>query len=670
MSVERFETGKKFFWNGEEYEIRKRLQAGKGLNVMDLHTGEVQTVSFSALLKALFDGELWFDGNGRGPERPVKEGYLVPSDAPSELQEVKDYRMEVISPLLKLSPSERKEAIPKRVEEYKEKHKGEEPGLLAAISEASIYRWIADFEASGGEDTALIPDTEKRGGAGKSRLQPTVEGIITVTIEDLKDVGEVRTVEYIRNEIAVRIAEANRQRVSWDQLKKPSRATVARRVAELDLEGKLVPRRSRGKEREKGKAVGETDYPTIPLERVEIDHTRTDIVVVDEEDYLPLGKLTLTYCLDMATRYPLGYYLGFEPCSYYAVMQCLYHAICPKGDVRELYGTEHDWITYGIPYMLITDNGKEFIGKDLLDACSILSVILQRTPVKTPYFKAGVERIFDTTNTGVFHTLPGTSFADPAQRGNYNSLKHACISLNDLDQILHIFLLDIYAEDFHRGLNGIPARRWEDAIEKGFFPRVPPSVQELQILLGRVEDRTIQPYGIEFESLRYNSSDLIPLRTRMSKQDDKKVKFKYNPGDLGCIWVRDPFNNEYIEVPAVGKQYATGLSLWKHRVIRNLVLCEQGKVDIVALGLAQRKIQRIVEESMNAKKSSLRSKQARWLTGGRGPGREQDVESESVDSPVGEEIDELLAPSLPEIDIQALKEMGWGVSHTVVGGGK
>jgi putative transposase len=96
------------------------------------------------------------------------------------------------------------------------------------------------------------------------------------------------------------------------------------------------------------------------LERVEIDHTLTDVVIVDDEDNLPLGRLTYTSCLDTATRYPLGHYIGFEPPSYLTVMECLYHAILPKGDVRQQYGTRHEWLACGVPYTLVVDNGKEF----------------------------------------------------------------------------------------------------------------------------------------------------------------------------------------------------------------------------------------------------------------------------------------------------------------------
>jgi putative transposase len=263
----------------------------------------------------------------------------------------------------------------------------------------------------------------------------------------------------------------------------------------------------------------------------------------------------------------------------------------------------------------VVDNGKEFIGRDLDDACYSLGMILQQTPVKTPYFKATVERMFGTINTGLLHTLPGTTFSNPRQRGDYESLKQACITVGDLEQLLHIFLLDIYAEDFHRGLQDIPARRWEKLTDSGFFPRVPASATQLRVLLGRVIYRSLQHYGIDLHNLRYNSSNLAPLRHHMKKRDNPQLKVKYDPSDLSRIHVYDPDEQQYLEVPALAEAYTQGLSLWKHQVIRNFALNQQERVDIVALGRAQRQIQAIVEESLQLKKVATRAKIARWQNG-------------------------------------------------------
>ena len=327
-----------------------------------------------------------------------------------------------------------------------------------------------------------------------------------------------------------------------------------------------------------------------------------------------MGRLTLTYCLDTATRYPLGYYLGFEPPSYLTAMECLHHAICPKPDVRQLYGAEHAWLAYGIPATLVIDNGKEFIGHDLADACLLLGIVLQYTPVQTPQFKAAVERMFGSLNTMLFHTLPGTTFADPVERGNYQSAEQACVYLSAVDKLLNIFLVDIYAERFHRGLGAIPARCWAAKTQQGFAPALPPSAAELTILLGRTTTRVVQHYGIEFAALRYNCTDLAPLRAQLQGQP---AKVKYHPADLSCLHVYDPAAERYLRVPALDQEYTHDLSLWKHRVIRQAVLAEQERVDMVALGQAKRKLQQLVEDGRQRKRQATRTRIARWDTAGK-----------------------------------------------------
>lgn len=652
MSTQRFRTGQHFVWNGQRYEVR-RLLAGNKLSLVNLQTLESQEVCFMELYQALLEGELGFVLEA-GSETAVAQGQgLELSDYPERLVAVARYRFEIIRPFLTMSPQQRKKAIEQRVKELQTPSEGNNYTLQTAISVVSVYRWLGQYVRSGGDLRALIPNTWKRGGKQQPRLPAEVEAIMQTTIDDLYYVREQRTIDYIHREVAVRVAEENLHHLPEDQLKTPSRSTLGRRLTTLDLEGKLIAKRGQRQAQHELTQYMETDYPTMPLARVEIDHTQTNLIVIDQNDYLPLGQLTLTYGLDTASRYPVGYHLSFEPPSYLSVMECLYHAILPKANLIERYGTQHEWLAYGVPFTLVVDNGREFIGHDLDDACQLLGIVLERMPVRTPYFKAGVERMFGTTKTGLFFTLPGTTFANPGQRGDYASLKQACLSQQDLDQILNIFMVDIYAEDFHRGLNGIPARQWEAATQNGFFPRVPASGQELRILLGRVAYRTIQPYGIELHSLRYNCPELTSLRTRMWQRTDKQVKIKYNPADLGRIHVYDPDEQQYLAVPALAQDYAQGLSLWKHRVIRNFVLTEQRTVDLVALGQAQRKIQTIVEQSMHRKKLSTRTKIARWQTQSGEPKLAEPAEMDSLALPTFD----------LELNLADLEQEGWSLSY-------
>jgi len=229
--------------------------------------------------------------------------------------------------------------------------------------------------------------------------------------------------------------------------------------------------------------------------------------------------------------------------------------------------------------------------------------------------KGSIERSFSTLDTGLFTTLPGTTFANPRARGDYDSVDEACLSMRDLDRLLHLFIVDRYAMDRHGGLGGeTPAHRWAmlSADPFAFLPYVPGSAEELKVLLGRVTWRTVQPYGIELETLRYNGVELAALRDRL--KPGETVKVKYHPGDLSRIHVFDPFAERYLEVPALARQYTQGLSLWKHRVLRAQVLAEQERVDLAGLGRAKHAMQQIVEQARDRKRTNARL--ARWTTGG------------------------------------------------------
>jgi putative transposase len=617
MSQQRFITGARLCWQGATYQII-RLLPGAQANLEDVLTGATMVVEVVTLVKALFAAELVFslDHRAAAPEQ-TQEAETAPrclADYPARLVAIARYRLAAIAPLLTLAPRTRADVLARMAELKATQPTAAERTLHSSLSVAALYRWLGVYTRSGQDLRSLIPAVQDRGGAAASRLRTEVETLATATIQDKYKVNEKVSIDDVQHELAVRLADENRVRPPQDQLALPSRATLARRIATSQVSQAQNQRRMQRTAKNAATQYGQTPYPDWPLERVEIDHTRTDLIVIDDRDNLPLGRLTLTYCLDTATRYPLGYYLGFEPPSYLTAMECLHHAICPKPDVRLLYGAAHAWLAYGIPATLVIDNGKEFIGHDLADACLLLGIVLQYTPVQTPQFKAGVERMFGSLNTMLFHTLPGTTFADPAERGNYQSAEQACVYLSAVDKLLNIFLVDIYAERFHRGLDAIPAHCWTEKTQHGFAPALPPSAAELSILLGRTTTRVVQHYGIEFASLRYNCADLAPLRAQLQGQP---AKVKYHPADLSCLHVYDPAAECYLRVPALDQEYTHDLSLWKHRVIRQAVLAEQAQVDMVALGQAKRKLQQLVEDGRQRKRQATRTRIARWDTAGK-----------------------------------------------------
>src|SRR6201987_2048935 len=71
----------------------------------------------------------------------------------------------------------------------------------------------------------------------------------------------------------------------------------------------------------------------LPFERVQIDHTRIDVIVVDEGDRLPIGRPWLTLAIDVASRAALGFSFSLEGPSVVSVALTLVHSGSAKRPV-------------------------------------------------------------------------------------------------------------------------------------------------------------------------------------------------------------------------------------------------------------------------------------------------------------------------------------------------
>ncbi|KOS03287.1 hypothetical protein AM598_07590, partial [Paenibacillus polymyxa] len=84
---------------------------------------------------------------------------------------------------------------------------------------------------------------------------------------------------------------------------------------------------------------------------VQIDHTRLDIIVVDEKTGLAIGRPVITLGIDVFTRMIWCMHLSFDEPSANKVRKAIEHGIFPKGS-KECYGTTNDWSIFGIPSVI------------------------------------------------------------------------------------------------------------------------------------------------------------------------------------------------------------------------------------------------------------------------------------------------------------------------------
>ena len=155
----------------------------------------------------------------------------------------------------------------------------------------------------------------------------------------------------------------------------------------------------------------------------------------------------------------------------------------PKDHVKQTLRTTNDYMAYGIPEVLVVDNAMVEFGRDLELACLQLGIELQHMPPRKPWFKGAIERFFRTLNQELIHTIPGTTFSNFLERGDYDFRKYACMTLDALWEALHLWIVDVYTQDIHKGVGGssrskgIPAKLWERALEEDFAPQASPQSQ-------------------------------------------------------------------------------------------------------------------------------------------------------------------------------------------------
>jgi putative transposase len=307
------------------------------------------------------------------------------------------------------------------------------------------------------------------------------------------------------------------------------------------------------------------------LEQVQIDHTPVDLIVVDEINRKPLGRPWLSLVIDNASRMVCGFFLSMIPPSSIAVALALAHCVAPK-DLwladREL---SFEWPVSGLPDLVYMDNAKEFHAEALRSAAQEHGIDLEFRPRGLPHFGGHIERLIGTM-MGAVHLIPGTTFSNVAERGDYSSVKNAVMTLPELERWFAL-QVHVYHSTIHSNLKMTPLTAWKQAVAAREAPIRQMSNADqhtffLDLLPG--ERRRIRRDGIRLFNIHYWSNVLSPLAGRVSAP----VLVKFDPRDLSTIHYQDEQGN-YWAIP-YRDLGAPPISLWEHRAAES-ALRAQGR---------------------------------------------------------------------------------------------
>jgi putative transposase len=413
---------------------------------------------------------------------------------------------------------------------------------------ATVYRWILKWEQS---KTVSSLVRGGRSDVGRSRLPEEVEAIVQREIETFYLIRERPTVV----ELWERVALACRA----EALPTPNLSTLRRRVGALSDRLVMAKRYSHKLAREKFEPLrGSFPGADVPLAVYQIDHTPIDVSLVDDKYRQPIGRGYLTIVVDCCTRMLAGFCASLDAPGALATGLALSHAILPKAKWLAERGIAGSWPIHGVPAKIHADNAAEFRGSMLERACREYGIVMENRPKGLPNYGGHVERLFRTFMKRT-QSLPGSTFSNVEDRGEYNADGRAVMTLDEYVKWFTTFVTKVYHERPHRGIGRVPpVKLYEQFILgtdqlKGIgLPEPVADEFKLRVDFMPFVERTIQEYGVLIDNIHYYADVLRPwIHARDPETPKLKRKFVFarDPRDIGEVYFLDPETKVYYPIP-------------------------------------------------------------------------------------------------------------------------
>ncbi|RBA54697.1 integrase [Stutzerimonas zhaodongensis] len=397
------------------------------------------------------------------------------------------------------------------------------------MGKSNFFRLVKQYDERIGFHSML---RQRRGVAKNStRLPEEIDQIIETSIDEVY-LGKAASISRVWQDVEAKCITAG--------FPVPSHTAVRNRLRmrkKRELHGK-----KHGLESAAQKYDAKTGLLVVnrPLEWVQMDHTLVDIILVDNDKRLPLGRPWLTVLIDLYTRVILGYYLALHHPSALSVSCAIAHAVLPKFSFLGRLGVEGDkYPFYGVPEVLHMDNAKEFKSVKFEAACIRNDITPKWRPLGRKHYGGHVERIIGTLMTDKVHFLPGTTYSNTVMRRGTDSDLTSALTFKEFTKWFAKEVC-IYHGRKHSQLGCSPAVKWKTFFGHDARPALVSNPQKFRIDFMPEELRCITREGIKFKNNWYWNGVLN------AHVGVGKVMIKYDPFSLKTIWAR--LDDEYIPV--------------------------------------------------------------------------------------------------------------------------
>ena len=476
----------------------------------------------------------------------------------------------------------------------------------AGIHYTTLYRWLKNY-INTGNLIGLLP--KKRGSeVGSTRIDEAAEEVIRQAIDDHYLTKQRPVIQHVIEIIHQKCRKLN--------IQKPSKNTIRSRISKISEYDRIKKQGMRSAASTLYDPVPGKYNADYPLHVVQIDHTKMDIILVDDEARLPIGRPWITLAIDIYSRMVVGYYLSLDAPSQASIAMCIAHSINPKDNWLLDRGIDARWPVWGVMTSVHSDNGADFRSESLRKSCLPYEIQLVLRPVKKTHYGGHIERLLGTVLKRV-HALPGTTFSSIKDRLEYDSDKNAVMSFSEFEQWLVIYIAKFYHNNRHATLGVSPLKKWEmgmlgdGRLTGNGYPPKPTDSETILIDFLPIFERTVQKTGVNIEGLNYYDN---VLRQYINVKDEKTGKgkkhiFRRDPRDITSIWFYDRVTQHYFKIP-VANQNLHGLNLWEFRAAKAFLKKQNRRMDNDHILLdTLEEMRELVDISTKATKKTRRKKQ-------------------------------------------------------------
>lgn len=523
--------------------------------------------------------------NDKDTQIPISKDINEYTD--SEFQEIQRKYL-AIEPLLSNNITR------KEIEEHAEK---------VNIHYTTLYRWLRRYQSTG-TLLGLLPKPSGRK-KGETRLDYATEEIMQNIINTYYLSKQKPSIQAVIQKINIECK--NREIVA------PGKNTIRNRIHKLSEYEVLKKQGNRSMARTKFEPVPgkfESDYP---MQLIEIDHTPVDLILVDDEFREPIGRPWITVAIDIYSRMIVGYYLSLSAPSVTSVAMCVTNTVLPKDKLLLELDIDSNWDVWGFPETIHVDNGADFRAEAIKVAGLVHGINIEFRPVGRSNFGGHIERVIGTLMTAV-HEIPGTTFSNIQQKGEYDADKHSSMTFSEFEKWLVTFITKIYHKRKHTGINLSPEQLWEDGVfgEDAPVGLMPKPTDSLSVTIDFLPlfKRTIQKNGVNIDGINYYDH-LLRSKINMLDEDGKRKRFifKRDPRNIKFIWFYDDSIKEYFKIPAAD-QSMPNMTLWELESIKTH-LRESGsrQINNAEILEAHEELHRQIEDATKKSKKARRAKQ-------------------------------------------------------------